>query len=81
MFNFKIKVNNREVPHHSFGKALTDALKAKNLEIAKKEARRRLSQLRCPEHNERPGIADMGSSLSVSGCCPKLIQGAERLLK
>ncbi len=57
--NIKLKINGRDVPSDNLGTAVEDAVLAK----VKEQMTKKLSNLRCPEHNQTPKDEIEGDSL------------------
>ncbi len=77
----KFKVGGREVSPNKW----RDAIQAELLKEISDQIQQKLTQVRCPDHNEAPRVVAEGPSLDkleffIHGCCQKLVDEAARTL-
>lgn len=78
----KFKVRGREVSRHDFG----NAIQAAAYEHMKNRVAEKLRDVRCPEHREYAQVTAEGDDLehlrwTVSGCCEKVREEAQKALR
>ncbi len=79
--NIKLKINGREVSSDNLGSAVEGAVLAK----VKEQMTQKLSNLRCPEHNQTPKLEIEGDSIQnlkirFRPCCEWMREEAERVM-
>jgi hypothetical protein len=79
--NIKLKINGRDASPDKLGSTVEDAVFAK----VKEQMAQKLSNLRCPEHNQSPTLEFEGDSLinlkvQIRPCCEWMREEAARVL-
>lgn len=82
MFEIKFEINGRRIDPKNIG----DVIEKATIEVVEKQITQSVGSVRCPEHGSGAKIIAKGRDISnltitVSGCCQKLIDEVNKKLK